>query len=184
MDLKSTDELTIAIRSIGIRTWDELKSYVRALPYGRNTNRKDLSLVISEKRGTCSSKHAFLKLIAKLNNIPNVELILCLYKMKLENTPGIGNYLKEAKLTYIPEAHCYLVDHGINLDLTNKNSTITRIEDDIIEEISIASHEVSEFKVNYHKDYLMQWIIKERIPLSFDQIWSTRELCIASLADN
>lgn len=183
MDLNSNDLLTQSIRDLGINTWNELKEYTRLIPYGRNANRSDLSLVISENKGTCSSKHAMLKLVADRNNLPHVELILCLYKMNLANTPGIGNHLGQSNLDYIPEAHCYLLDNGLNIDLTNKESSISNIEESIIEEISIESHEVNEFKVNYHKDYLMQWIVKERIPMSFEQLWELRELCIANLSN-
>lgn len=104
--------------------------------------------------------------------------------MNLANTPGIGNALEESHLNYIPEAHCYLLDNGNKLDLTSDRSNISRIEKDIIEELAIEPHEVDQFKVNYHKDYLMQWIVKERIPLSFDKIWSVREQCIANLSSS
>lgn len=184
MHLSSRDELTTLIRGKGINTWDDLKSYVKNLPYGRNKYRSDLSLVIKENKGTCSSKHAMLKQIADLNGIGGIELILCLYKMNPTNTPGIGSALKESNLEYMPEAHCFLIDHKVSIDLTNKESDISRIENDIIEDISIRPMEVNEFKVNYHKDYLMSWIVKERIPMSFDQIWNIRERCITNLSSS
>lgn len=181
--LSSSDDLTILIKSLGIDTWDDLKSHIQNLPYGRNANRADLSLVLKEAKGTCSSKHAFLKHISSLNQIPNIELILCLYNMNQTNTPGIGNVLQEHDLPYIPEAHCYLRDNGIYLDLTNSSSDLDRIKDNIIEELEIEPHEVSTFKINYHKDYVMQWIVKEKIPFSFERIWSIREECISKLSN-
>ena len=42
-------------------SFEELIVKVKNLPYGRNANRYDFSLVLSENKGTCSSKHAFLK---------------------------------------------------------------------------------------------------------------------------
>ena len=176
------DDITGLILSKGIKTWEELKTHICLLPYGRNMDRSDLSLVIKEEKGTCSSKHALLKHVADLNNIPNIELILCLYKMNESNTPGIGDPLQISNLKFIPEAHCYLLDNGLKLDLTNKDSDIRRIEEDIIEELPIEPQEVNQFKVNYHKDYLMQWIVKDRIPFSFEQVWSIREQCIANLS--
>ena len=181
MRLNSKDELTELIVSKKIQTWEDLKAYVRDLPYGKNKNRSDFSLVIKENKGTCSSKHALLKQVADLNGIPDIELILCLYKMNTTNTPGIGIVPDEHNLAYIPEAHCFMLEEGIPADLTNADATMSRFENDIIEEISIAPYEVVEFKINYHKDYLMQWLVKERIPLSFDQIWSIREQCISNL---
>jgi hypothetical protein len=41
--------------------FEALIEKVKNIPYGRNSNRTDFSLVISENKGTCSSKHAFLK---------------------------------------------------------------------------------------------------------------------------
>ncbi|MGB1018788.1 MAG: hypothetical protein ACPGVH_06945, partial [Chitinophagales bacterium] len=70
--LTSEDEITKLVKSNGICSWDELTEYIRNLPYGRNENRTDLGLVLSEKKGTCSSKHALLKSIADSNNISNV----------------------------------------------------------------------------------------------------------------
>ena len=45
----------------GIETLQQAFNYIAKLPYGRNSNRIDFSLVVKESKGTCSSKHAFLK---------------------------------------------------------------------------------------------------------------------------
>jgi hypothetical protein len=54
-ELTSKDQLTSLINSNGIRTWDKLVEFVKALPYGRNSYRTDFGLVLTEKKGTCSS---------------------------------------------------------------------------------------------------------------------------------
>ena len=106
--LTAKDKITFAIRQKGITSWNALCRYVQLLPYGRNYIRHNLLLVIEEQKGTCSSKHALLKHVADVNNIPNVQLIMGIYKMNEINTPKIGNTLVNNKLNYIPEAHCYL----------------------------------------------------------------------------
>ena len=184
MLLSSNDELTSLVKAKEINTWAALKKHIKKLPYGRNNDRSNLSLVIKNNKGTCSSKHAILKQIADLNSVPRIKLILCLYKMNSANTPGIGHALIENYLNYIPEAHCYLIDNGEALDLTTADSDISRVENDIIEELEITPKEVNEFKVNYHKDYLMKWMVKERISISFEQLWSIREQCIANLSSS
>ena len=88
-------------------TFEETINLVRRIPYGRNANRDDFSLVISENKGTCSSKHAYLKQFANDNNVPNVRLFIGLYKMTEQNT-NISNILSLNNLEYLPEAHCYL----------------------------------------------------------------------------
>lgn len=182
-ELSSEDKLTRLVRDKGIRSWNELTEFIRFLPYGRNRNRMDLSLVLTEKKGTCSSKHAFLKQIADLNNVPDVKLILGVYKMSRENTPKIACVLEEKSIPYIPEAHCYLKIRGKQVDLTTKGTDFSRIEKDILEEKEIEPKQVAEFKVSFHKEFLRKWLPKSGLTFSFDEIWSIRESCIQNLAE-
>ncbi len=179
--ISSADPLSKLIKSEGIKSWDKLMSYVQGLPYGRNRNRGDVKLVMIERKGTCSSKHAFLKTVADLNNIPNVELMLGMYYMNQNNTPGIGTALEATKLDFIPEAHCYLKIDGKRLDLTSTNSNFSTIEKDIIQELSIQPEQVREFKVSYHKDFLRNWLTQNETDMSFEDLWAIREKCIESL---
>lgn len=155
---------------------------MRSLPYGRNNNRSELALVYREK-GTCSSKHALLKKLADLNNIPDVKLILAIYKMNQSNTPGIGRELTDNGIDYIPEAHCYLKIKCKRIDLTSKQSDIDKIELDIIKELEILPYQTGVFKVNYHKDFLKMWITGNNLLLDFDQLWKVRENCIKKLGE-
>ena len=132
--LTSKDELTKLAISKGIETWNELTEFIKNLPYGRNENRTDFGLVLSEQKGTCSSKHALLKSIADLNNVPNIDLIIGIYRMTELNTPKIGAELTDNSIEFIPEAHCYLKINGNRIDLTTKKSEFKKIEKDIIQE--------------------------------------------------
>ncbi len=161
--------------------FDTLIEKVRHIPYGRNSNRTDFSLVISENKGTCSSRHAFLKDYADQNNIPNIELTIGIYKMNEQNTQ-IGTTLSENNIDYIPEAHCYLKINGEVVDVTNPGSDFNKIKNDILVEITIEPNQVSDFKVNYHKAFIQNWIIENRINYSFEEIWAIREQCIENLS--
>ncbi|WP_338814451.1 hypothetical protein V9L05_03890 [Bernardetia sp. Wsw4-3y2] len=201
MLFKSNDKLTLQLKNLGINNWNELTKYIQNLPYGRNENRHDLSLVLTEQKGTCSSKHAFLKKIADLNEIENVKLYIGIYKMNSSNTPKIGNILSENEfgyqLDYIPEAHCYLKINGIEQDFTNPAvvgvltddlySDFEKLRNDILKEVEIEAHQVNEFKVNYHQSFLRKWIERENktsdFVINFDTIWKLREQCIANLTD-
>lgn len=180
--LTSNDTLTQTLTEKGIFTWESLTHFIKMLPYGRNSNRNDLTLVLKENRGTCSSKHAFLKKIADLNNIPNVKLILGIYKMNNSNTPKIGNALEETDLDYIPEAHCYLKIDGFNKDFTLPNAQFERIANDILFEEEIMPHQVAKYKVSFHKEYIKKWIVDNDISLEFDTVWNLREQCIQNLS--
>ncbi len=187
---KSKDKLTSLIISLGITNWSELTQYIQNLPYGRNSNRHDLSLVLTEKQGTCSSKHAFLKKIAELNELKNIKLYIGIYKMNQSNTPKIGNILSQNefdyKLDYIPEAHCYLKINGTEKDFTNQYSNFENLRSDILEEIEIEAHQVNKFKVNYHQDFMRKWIENQNKKyddvINFDRIWKLREQCISNLS--
>ena len=182
-ELNSKDGITELIKHKKILTWNELTNYIKTLPYGRNANREDFELVIKEGKGSCSSKHAFLKQIADLNKIPNIKLILGIYKMNSKNTPKIGNALNKTTINYIPEAHCYLKIENERLDFTSSTSNFFKIKDDILSEKEIAPEQVSEFKVDFHKAYLKDWINNDdNIPYSFEEIWQIREQCIANLS--
>ena len=180
--LTSTDSLTLALKRKGITSWNVLLLFVKNIPYGRNKNRFDFSLVLSENRGSCSSKHAFLKQIATLNNIKNVQLILGMYKMETKNTPKIGNILNVNKLNYLPEAHCYLRVNGKRIDVTSAQANINKIEESILIEKEISPNQVVSFKVKYHQEFLKKWILENNLPFTFKEIWEIREQCIANLS--
>lgn len=182
--LTSKDDLTAIIKNSGITTWHELIRFVKELPYGRNSNRTDLSLVIREKKGSCSSKHALLKKVANLNKINHVKLMLGMYRMSEKNTANIGDALTDCALDYIPEAHCYLKINNIRTDLTTVQSDFEKIESDLMTELEISPEQVSEFKVDYHKRFLKKWIVKNKIDHTFDEIWQIREKCISNLKGN
>lgn len=181
LTFNSTDNLTALIKEKEIKNWSDLIEYTRNLPYGRNLNREDFSLVIKENKGTCSSKHSFLKKVADLNEFENVKLILGMYRMNHLNTPKIGNTILENGLEYIPEAHCYLKLNNQRIDITSNNSDIENLIGEIIEEIEIKPEQVNTFKVDYHKEYLQNWIKENEIDMGFDKIWDIREQCIKKL---
>lgn len=182
--LSSNEYPTNLVKQLGIVKWSDLITYVRMIPYGRNTNRTDFGLVISQNKGTCSSKHALLKTIADQNDIPNVKLILCIYRMTDQNTPGIDLNNLSQDLDYIPEAHCY-IDLGDNkVDVTNMNSDLSNIEFEILEEREIHPSEVAEKKVTYHKQFIKEWLALDALTLSFKEVWNIREKCIVNLTNN
>lgn len=191
MLLNSKDNLTEQLKKLGINNWNKLTKYIQNLPYGRNANRYDLSLILREQKGTCSSKHAFLKKVADLNGLKDIKLYIGIYKMNVSNTPKIGNILSknkfDYKLEYIPEAHCYLKINGLECDFTSNNSDFEKLRNDILEEIEIETHQVNEFKVNYHQVFLRKWIKEQNkilnFVINFDTLWQLREKCIVNLTE-
>ncbi|SDL47450.1 hypothetical protein [Chryseobacterium taihuense] len=181
MNLISDDELTNLLVQKNIKNWSETIDFVKCLPYGRNSNRQDLSLMLKENRGTCSSKHAFLRKIATLNHIENVKLIVGMYKMNHLNTPKIGKVLQDHHLDFIPESHCYLMINNERLDVTTRNSDFNNLKKYIIQEIEIEPEQVDIFKVEYHQNFIKHWLINNKIDRNLDEIWNIREKCIKNL---
>ena len=179
--LLGTDDLTYDIVESGIVDWKDLVRTVRQFHYGRNSNREDFTLVWSERKGTCSSKHAFLKLVAELNGFDTVQLFIGIYKMNAQNTLGIKELLRSESIDSIPEAHCYLKVDGIVLDATNLKSDFENYRSDILEEILIEKEVVVSEKIDLHKNFIRNWIVTEQLDQSFDDIWRLREKCISEL---
>lgn len=182
--LDASDALTTYARKIGLKTWPALINHVCNLPYGRNSNRSDFSLVLKESKGTCSSKHAMLKQIAVNNDIPNIKLILGIYKMNHHNTPKIGIALKDTGLDYVPEAHCYLKVEDVRYDYTLKDSDPSKVFQDLMEEIEIEAFQVSEYKVKWHKNFVKNWLLESGLVYSFEELWEIREACIENITNN
>ena len=160
--------------------FQEVCDYIKHLPYGRNSNKSNLSLVLTEKRGTCSTKHAFLAEIARENNVHETHLFIGIYKMSNINTPGIGDILKNHNLDYIPEAHTYLKYNSAILDYTSNASF--SFEEYLLFEEKILPKQITNYKVNLHQSYIKKWIVEESIPYSFKDIWNIREQCIYNLS--
>jgi len=181
-EIRSTKEYSQLANAIGIHNLSQLCEWLKNLPYNRTSNRSDISLVIKEKCGTCSSKHALIKSIAEENNFQDFKLIIGLYKMHNVNTPGIGDVLQHANLEFIPEAHCYIKFHEEIIDVTNESSFYHKIANEILNEIEILPIQVGPFKVDYHKKELENWINAENINYNLSEIWAFREQCIYNLS--
>lgn len=174
--------LSQALADLHIWNADQLIVHLQNLPYKRISQPDDLSLVLSQHRGTCSSKHALLQSVAIEQEWKGMSLILCLFKMKESNTPGIGTGIAKAGLDYIPEAHCYVKYGEACIDVTRPGASIEKIRTDILLETEIQPNQVGKWKKDYHKSYIKEWKSKEEIPHSFEALWLIREACIASLS--
>ncbi len=164
-------------------TFTEAAEFVRQLAYRRNKNKTDLTTVFDDQCGTCGTKHALLKQLAVENDFKGLKLIIGIFRMNSLNTPKISKTLKLHKLEYIPEAHTYLKFQNQILDYTDKSSKPSNFENELIREIEIQANQITDFKINYHKQYLKNWL--EILPnpgLTLDELWVIREQCIADLS--
>jgi len=181
--IKGQDTVCKAFTGSGIHSFHQAIHYVRHLPYGRNTDKNDLTTLFKDHCGTCSTKHALLKVLADEHQIEDLQLIIGLYKMNDNNTPRVAQTLAQYGLEYIPEAHCYLKYQGRIFDFTKANSKASDFENDLIEETAIEPHQISEYKIAYHKKYLQHWLNTEKPDVaSLSALWHIREQCIKALS--
>jgi hypothetical protein len=105
-----------------------------------------------------------------------------LFKMDGNNTPAIKDLLKEHDLPYIPEAHNYLRVSNYIMDFTGIGINETKFELGLLKEIEIQADQITDFKVQFHREYLAKWIKNYKIPYSLDELWAIREECIGLIA--
>jgi hypothetical protein len=170
-----------AFRLIGCGSYRSAARHLHELPYGRNADRANFQLVLSERRGTCSTKHALLATVALEQKLP-VSLTIGIYDMTEANTPGVGRVLSAHGLEGIPEAHCYLRYTGRRVDITRSGVSAQRSIDRFHEEWTIEPSQIGAHKLALHQQYLRGWLRERRdLSLSFEQLWRIREACILAL---
>lgn len=151
--------------------------WAHSLPYGRTSDRADFTRVLSERRGTCSTKHALLAALAREAHV-RVPLRLGIYLMDDANTPGVGEALRLHGLSHVPEAHCVLVAEDGLVDVTFPGSD-GRCALTFIAHCDITPEEIGAFKLAWHQAFVEQWARAER--LEPHAVWTAREACIAAL---
>ena len=170
-----------AFRQIGCGSYRSAARHLHELPYGRNADRANFRLVLSERRGTCSTKHALLAALALEQNLP-VSLRIGIYDMTEANTPGVGRVLAAHGLRSIPEAHCYLSYAGRRVDITRSGVSALRSIDRFHEEWTIEPSQIGAHKLALHHHYLRGGLRERRdLSLSLEELWRIREACILAL---
>lgn len=171
-----------AFLRLGCGSFRSAAKFLHELPYGRNADRSNYRLVLRERRGTCSTKHALLTAVALERDLP-VSLMVGIYDMKEANTPGIGRVLAAHRLDSIPEAHCYVMHAGHRVDITRSSVVAQSAISHFHDEWTIDPSQIGEHKLSLHQEYLRRWLRENRhVPFSFEVLWSIREQCIHALA--
>ena len=164
------------------KTFEEASNYVKNLPYKRNSDKENSNVIIEENGGTCSTKHAYLKRISEEFSIENVQLMICIFMMNENNSPKIKSVLEKYNLLEMPEAHNYLRIDGRIIDCTKKGFSEENFIDTLAEEIEINPNQVTDFKVQYHQDFLKKYLLQHsEIQYSLEEFWKIREECILAL---
>jgi hypothetical protein len=170
-----------AFRARGVHDLRAAAGHLRDLPYGRITDRARPGLVLEEERGTCTTKHALLSELAAEQGV-DVGLRLGLYAMSEANTPGVGAVLARHGLSDIPEAHCYVLWQGQRIDVT-RAVTATEPISRFLHEERIDPPQIGAYKVEMHRRFLAEWLLRAHPELTLEAAWRIREACIDALSD-
>jgi len=184
VSLQPAGPLAATLMARGITDFRDAGRYLQELPYGRTADRVDFRAVLSEGRGTCSTKHALLAALAQELEL-GVSLTLGIYEMHERNTPGVGSTLARYGLASIPEAHCYLTYEGSRIDITRSGTHPTEPITRFLHEEAIVPEQIGDYKVMVHQRCIRDWVSKHAEAVggrSFEEVWHIREACIAALA--
>ena len=128
----------------GLTTFHQACHWVKALPYGPNSNKEDSLILFEEGCGTCTTKHGAIARLASAHNLP-VSKHLGFYRLNDDIVTGVNAILVPHGLDFIPQIHCFLGYKEYRVDLTQgncngKNKTIedydfvVPVEPDLTEE--------------------------------------------------
>lgn len=175
--------ISFSFRHLGIISFQDAAQYICNLPYKRNVFKNNVLCVFEDGGGTCSTKHALLKTLAIENNVNELQLIVGIFRMNPFNTPQISSCLEYYRLSYIPEAHCYLKYNHEILDFTGVSFLEKKFIVDLLDEFEIAPHQISDYKIARHQSFLSNWLNEHpEISYSMEEIWKIREECIKILS--
>lgn len=166
-----------------VKTFYEAIRKVQNLPYGRVENPLEFGSIITNGRGTCSTKHATLKMLTDEHAIYGLQLELAIYAMSEENTPGVGATLDKYNLPYMLEAHTFLCYDDEIYDYTFAQSKNLTWTDSILMQTTIDTDQIGEYKKSYHKSVLADWIKRDHLPYTLDELYTIREECIEALSN-
>lgn len=181
-DLEELSEISSTFRSMGIFNFHEACNYIHQLPYGRITNSADYLSVLSESKGTCSSKHGILGHLSEVHGEHDIHLMVGIFLMSEKTHPAVADILKIHGLQNLPEAHAYFRFEGKRYDFTTIHNTIDTIAPFIVREQRCEPGQMINWKPMIHKNYLESWLKRQDNSLTLEEIWAVRESCISALS--
>jgi len=119
--------------------------YIARIPYGRNSNRDNYELVLTERVGTSSTKHALLRQLCKEQGVYGIHLVAGIYEMNEKNTPVVGEILSKYSLDSLLGAHCYLTFENKRFDFTRIDSISEEPIHTFLIEIKIEPHQIRKY---------------------------------------
>lgn len=167
----------------GIDDFSNACLHVQALPFARNENPIDFLSVLSEEKGTCSTKHALLATLALENGREDIELMVGIFLMNEETHPQLKSIFEADEIIGVPENYAFLRCGQQRFDFSNSNWSLVDYEHRIVREQRCDPGQMHDWKPMIHKHYIGGWLKRQQLERSEEEIWSLREKCLAQLMD-
>jgi hypothetical protein len=178
--LEGSGSCSAEARRLGFTTFAQIAEHIRSLPYGRVQGDPEGLAVLRHGRGTCSSKHRYLAILARECGRNDVRLTLGLYEMSEHNTPGVGMVLQAAALQSVPEVHCYLTWQGRRYDFTGLPRGSSSPFESLTEEKPVLPEDLPTAKVQFHRYAMVHWAQERGVDPEL--AWNVRERCMEALS--
>lgn len=172
-----------AFLELGISRFSDACRFVQALSLARNTDPTDLLSLLSEKRGTCSTKHALLASLALEQGREDIELMVGIYLMDEVTHPQLKPIFVEHGLIGVPENYAFLRCGQKRYDFSSEGWSLVDFEHRIVREQRCDPNQTHEWKSMIHKHYIGGWLKRQQVDFTIDQIWELREKCLFQLMD-
>ena len=132
-------------------------NYIHNLKYQPPSEPFNWNLVIPEQRGTCSTRHALLVVLAQENHIP-FTLGQAIYNLTPEKFPIIRSLLEKYKLPFILESHNFIIFKDYFLDSTFPGNAALLCKHDVESVKPIDCGELLHEKTVLYPQFLKQWL--------------------------
>ena len=180
-DLNPLQPLGKQLHRVYVKTFHGALAYIHGLAYQAVSDIDSLYLVFDEKRGTCSTKHAYLAQLAHENNCASVNVELGFFKAIPTMFHEILSKMQLLKMPYILEAHCYLKYQENIIDVTSKTFNLEALFDiqEPMETQMLSPAQCGNYKQELHHKKFEMWSLHHNLP--FDQCWQLRTDLIKKL---
>lgn len=154
--------------------------FVYKLPYKPTSDPFNWNLVLTERCGTCSTRHTLLVSLARELGL-HFELGNAIYPMTPENFPMLREPLEQAGLPYIPESHNFIIYQSYFLDVTFPGDCKLLNVKDLWDISTIAVQDLKIIKTKMYPLYLQTWLKQHNINITLEEYKTLHDIWVKIL---
>lgn len=182
-ELTKNDRLTAYLKELSIFDFYSFLIFIENMPYGRIQDKCNPLSVVIERKGTCSTKHILIAHLLSNYSMKDWELKAGIFYINVEDFTYLSSILNSNQLQKIPEAHCYLTYKNEVFDFTLPYPNLFFPNQKPLKEIRLPIQDPAEQKLVFHQQYIKEWLIDNKLSISFKNLWDIREQCIEKISE-